>query len=475
MEVPARLVADNYTEVERKFLIADVDPSMLPDHRKTTIEQMFMLSKDINLDRRLRAEYRGEDVRYYLTEKYLTSRPSIGFKRKEEVGKHRFETLKNRIDPKRDPVKKTRWEFIWNSHRFRIDKYDGPSEGLLILEAVLSHEDDVIVIPEFCKVVREVTGDKEYNWPQTDSVDAQKPGQPIKGKSSAAFHIVALVDLLGQGTKLEKFGGIPKTSREKKAFSRLMFGTFGTVALFRERIALLNRALPQAMRVPDSVRERLSAGQLRLLSSTLEPEIGYQFFSDLALLKINLSGQKGHSPLVSLYGLLRQLGLLMLTQLAEGVLFRGAVEAGICAELDQNDLYGQGVGRAHALESRTAVHPRIVIGEHVVNYVRSFSKSRLTKDERVIGDAYIELIENCFMKDADDVVVLSYLEPVLRASYFGQDNNFRYVVKSACRAVQRQRDICDQRDARQIERLLKVEEYFKNQGCWTENGKRVSR
>lgn len=471
---PTRVVSDNYIEIERKFLIGDIDPSTLPNHRRTTIEQIFLLSTDVNLDRRLRAETSNGEVRYYLVEKYLTSRPSIGFKRKEELGRHRFETLKNKVDPERGAIRKTRWEFTWNTHRYRIDKYDGPSDGLLLLEAVLSQEDETVDIPQFCKVVREVTGEKQFYWPRTNDIEARQPGRPAAKKSVVAFHIVALVDLLGQSTTLERFGGIPGTPKEKKAFGRLMLATFGTVNRFRERIVLLNASSPQTHRVPDEVARRLSPRQLRLLSNIPEPAIGYQFFTDLALLKINLSGQTGCGPLVSLYGLFRQLGLLMLTQLAEGVLFRGAVEAGICAELDENDLYGQAVGRAYALESRTAVYPRIVIGEHLINYVKSFSEKRLAKDERAIGEAYAGVIGRCLMKEADDAFALSYLDPVFRKSYFGQENDFEYVTRSACRALRKKKDMCGAGDERRIERLLKVEEYFKGQGCWTESRRNAS-
>jgi CYTH domain-containing protein len=474
MQHPPHLVADNYIEIERKFLISDVNPSMLPGHRKTVIEQWFLLSKDANLDRRLRAEHRDGDDRCYIVEKYLTSKPSIGFERKEEIDKGRFETLRNDIDPEREPVRKTRWEFLWNTHQFRIDKYDGPADGLLLLRAVLNREGEDIAVPGFCRIIREVTDENHYDWPRTDSTNGRRTGRPVAGKSIAAFHIVALVDLLGQSTTLEKFGGIPRTSKEKKIFSRLMLSTFGTVTRFRERIMLLNRPLPRVHGVPTEVREKLSPEQLKLLSTTLEPMIGYQFFTDLALLKINLGGQQAHSPLVSLYSLLRQLGLLMLTELAEGVLFRGAIEAGICAELDGNDLYGQAVGRAYALESRAAVYPRIVIGEHVANYVASFTKRRLTRNERAIATAYVELINKCLMKDTDDIIVLSYLDPVFRTSYFGRENDFRYVTKSACRAVQRMKNACEPEDKRQAERLLKVEEDFRSKGCWTENRQKAS-
>lgn len=94
------VVADNFIEIERKFLIGDVDPAVLPDHRETIIEQIPLLSSDRGLDRRLRKERCRGEVRYYLVEKYLTSRPAIGFKRKERIGKRRFERLKTGKDPK---------------------------------------------------------------------------------------------------------------------------------------------------------------------------------------------------------------------------------------------------------------------------------------------------------------------------------------------------------------------------------------
>jgi CYTH domain-containing protein len=467
-----RVVTDNYIEIERKFLVSDMDQSMLPDHRRTMIEQIFLLSREANLDRRLRAEDRDGEVRYYLVEKYLTSKPAIGFKRKEEISRRRFDTLKRRIDPDRDPVRKTRWEFIWHSQRYRIDKYDGPSEGLLILEAVLNHENEHLSLPAFCTVVREVTGENQYYWPQTEEPDGRDAIQSRPPNSVASFYIVALVDLLGQGVKLEKFGGIPKTSKEKKAFSRLMLATFGTVGRFRERIELINRAHPRCHPVPDVIGQKLTPKQLHLVAKSPEPPIGYQFFSDLALLKTNLGGQRGHRPLISLYGLLRQLGLLMLTELAEGVLFRGAVEAGISAELDGMDLYGQAVGRAYALESRVAVYPRIVVGEHVIDYMSSFSEKKMTEDERAISNVYIDLVRGCLREDGDGVVTLSYLEPAFRGSYFGEGDDFEYVAKSACRAIRKQRDVCGPGDDQQRERLARVEEYFRSQHCWTETDRR---
>jgi CYTH domain-containing protein len=464
----AAVVADNFIEIERKFLISDIDPSMLPDHRETIIEQISLLSRDGNLDRRLRKEFCRGEVRYYLVEKYLTSKPAIGFKRKEQIGKRRFEKLKTGKDPKAENVRKKRWEFLWNSHRFRIDKYDGPVAGLLILEAVLHNENDKVVLPGFCEVIREVTGDTQYYWHRTGDVPGRQGTLPNSKKNKASFYIVALVDLLGQGAELERFAGIPKTAKEKKAFSRVARATFGTVEHFRERIRLLNHTLSRIHGVPDPLREKLTAAQLRIAGRSLEPAIGYQFFTDLAMLKINLGGQRGYRPLASLYSLLRQLGLLILTQFAEGVLIRGAVDVGICAELNETDLYGQAVGRAYKLESQVAVFPRIVVGKHVVDYLTSFAGLKVSEDEKVLIRFYSELVNSCLRQDTDGVTVLSYLDPVFRRSYFEGEDSLRYVLRSACRNIQRQSKLCAEENEQLRGRLEEVEGYFRREGCWIE-------
>jgi hypothetical protein len=293
---------------------------------------------------------------------------------------------------------------------------------------------------------------------------AGEAGKEIRGKSpvkkrSAAFHIVAMIDLLGQGAQLEKFSRIPRTPKEKKTFDKLTQATFGTVERFRDRIRLLHGSLSSGHMVPSFVRERLTPKQLAMVSrSARAPLIGYQFFTDLAMLKINLSGQRSHRPLVSLYGLFHQLGLLILTQLAEGVLLRGAVDAGICTEFENNDLYGQAVARAYRLESQAAVYPRIAVGDGLLEYVKSFSGLKATDDERAIMNAYIDLINACVKRDDEGVSYLAYLAPVFKRSYFTGENEFWFVTKSACRFIETKLE---------NDRLSKVADYFASEGCWT--------
>lgn len=105
----------------------------------------------------------------------------------------------------------------------------------------------------------------------------------------------------------------------------------------------------------------------------------------------------------------------------------------------------------------------------MVDYVASFAKKDFTTDERAISDAYVEIIHSCLREDTDGVLTFFYLDPLFRRCYFGHENDFGYVMKAACRSIRRHRDTRCQGDAHLSERLARVEEYFKSEGCWTDS------
>ena len=65
-------------------------------------------------------------------------------------------------DPYRSTIKKLRKSFIWKGQYFELDNYLEPMDNLMILETkgVTSEED--VKFPPFIKVVRDITGDKNY-------------------------------------------------------------------------------------------------------------------------------------------------------------------------------------------------------------------------------------------------------------------------------------------------------------------------
>jgi hypothetical protein len=109
-----------------------------------------------------------------------------------------------------------------------------------------------------------------------------------------------------------------------------------------------------------------------------------------------------------------------------------------------------------------------VVGKHVIDYLASFSSQKASENEKALIRSYSEMVNSCLRQDADGVTVLSYLDPLFRRSYFDGKDSFRYVLRSACRNIQRQSKLCAAEDEQLKGRLVEVEGYFRREGCWIE-------
>ena len=68
-------------------------------------------------------------------------------------------------DPTRHTIEKHRQSFIWQGQYFEIDTYRHQLEGLVILETKGITENEPVNFPPFVKVIKDITGDKEfYNY-----------------------------------------------------------------------------------------------------------------------------------------------------------------------------------------------------------------------------------------------------------------------------------------------------------------------
>ena len=70
--------------------------------------------------------------------------------------------MMQQADPYRHTIRKQRKSFIWKGQYFELDFYEGPLNGLIILETkgIACHED--VKFPPFLKVVKDITGNKDY-------------------------------------------------------------------------------------------------------------------------------------------------------------------------------------------------------------------------------------------------------------------------------------------------------------------------
>lgn len=150
-------------EIERKFVIAKPDIETLScrcEYTVSEIDQTYLESHE-GVTHRVRARsYKGRTV-YTETKKVRIDRTSA-FEDEREIGKEEYDALLLKRMPGTVTLKKTRHTFRHLDRVIEIDIYPDWQRSC-ILEVELDSSDDEVRLPDFIKVVREVTGDKKYS------------------------------------------------------------------------------------------------------------------------------------------------------------------------------------------------------------------------------------------------------------------------------------------------------------------------
>lgn len=166
-------------EIERKFLIYYPNIKELenmPNCTKVDIIQTYLKS-DTDTERRIRARGVDGDYAYYLTEKRKIS----DLKRVEverRLTQDEYLALLMESDNKLHTIHKTRYCLSENNQYFEIDIYP-EWDSQAIMEIELSSEEETIKMPEFIKIVKEVTDDDIYKNYQ---MAKEMPKQLVKKK-----------------------------------------------------------------------------------------------------------------------------------------------------------------------------------------------------------------------------------------------------------------------------------------------------
>lgn len=149
-------------EIERKFLIYYPNIKELenmPNCTKVDIIQTYLKS-DTDTERRIRARGVDGDYVYYLTEKRkISDLKRVEVERK--LTQDEYLALLMEADNKLHTIHKTRYCLSENNQYFEIDIYP-EWDSQAIMEIELSSEEETIKMPEFIKVVKEVTDDDIY-------------------------------------------------------------------------------------------------------------------------------------------------------------------------------------------------------------------------------------------------------------------------------------------------------------------------
>ena len=146
-------------EIERKFLIGYPDLNILERYPKSDIAQTYLKTND-GMTSRVRKRTSEGVTKYIFTEKKRVTDVTC-IENERELSAEEYEELLKLADPERRTVYKTRYCVPYGGRVVEVDVYPFWSDRA-IAEVELESEDEAVSLPEFIKVIRDVTAEKQY-------------------------------------------------------------------------------------------------------------------------------------------------------------------------------------------------------------------------------------------------------------------------------------------------------------------------
>ena len=166
-------------EIERKYLICYPNIKELenkPNCTKVDITQTYLKSEK-DTERRIRRRGIDGNYMYYLTEKKkVTNLKRIETERR--ITQDEYLELLGEADTKLHTIHKTRYCLSENNRYYEIDIYP-EWDKQAIMEVELSSEDEKVEIPDYIKVIKDVTEESEFKNYQ---MAKEMPKQLVKVK-----------------------------------------------------------------------------------------------------------------------------------------------------------------------------------------------------------------------------------------------------------------------------------------------------
>ena len=151
-------------ETYRKYLI-EVDDGLLErvrseaNYSTSHIIQHYLRS-DGGYERRIRMRERDDGIMYIYTEaNYISGNERVKVDR--VLTERQYKDFFHQIDPELNVIDKTRYSFIHDKLFYKLDVFNfDTSRGILSVDQPADGHD--VVLPDYIKVIKEVTDDKNY-------------------------------------------------------------------------------------------------------------------------------------------------------------------------------------------------------------------------------------------------------------------------------------------------------------------------
>jgi len=149
-------------EIERKFLIEYPNLNELeayPNYTKSEIAQTYLMTDD-GFTSRVRKRTTNGATKYIFTEKKRVNDLKC-IENEREITKEEYNGLLRLADPERRTVEKTRYCLPCGGRVVEIDIYPFWTDRA-IAEVEMEDENEKVELPDFIKVIRDVTAEKAY-------------------------------------------------------------------------------------------------------------------------------------------------------------------------------------------------------------------------------------------------------------------------------------------------------------------------
>ena len=146
-------------EIERKFLIGYPDLNILERYPKSDIAQTYLKTND-GMTSRVRKRTSEGVTKYIFTEKKRVTDVTC-IENERELSAEEYEELLKLADPERQTVYKTRYCVPYGGRVVEVDVYPFWSDRA-IAEVEMESEEEAVSLPDFIKVIRDVTAEKQY-------------------------------------------------------------------------------------------------------------------------------------------------------------------------------------------------------------------------------------------------------------------------------------------------------------------------
>lgn len=236
------------------------------------------------------------------------------------------------------------------------------------------------------------------------------------------YYLVLFLDVLGQREKLRNLTVLPTAEENINQVGALIRDTVGAVQTLRDAFSTSFEA-----QSGDSEFSKTLAPEMReRLREIGKFEVRRYVFSDSIIISVPLHNSNEHcTPMNGVYCTLFAACSVMTVALTQRIPLRGGIDVGLGVEMSQSEVYGSALERAYFLESRKAGHPRIVVGEEMVRYLRAVEWQTSTS---MFGKTAVALASKCLsaiFKDGDGSWALDFLGSFFKEGAGGTlDPNF---------------------------------------------------